>query len=63
MHTIEKKKVIPVIISVTQFRSRERRKLPPALNVRAGSRPPAEPLHPVLSNATENPEGVNLFLL
>ena len=28
MHTIEKKKeVIPVIIPVTQFRSRERRKL------------------------------------
>ena len=32
---------------------------PPALNVRAtganGARPPAEPLHPVLLNATENP--------
>ena len=32
---------------------------PPALNVRAtganGARPPAEPLHPVLPNATENP--------
>ena len=34
--------------------------LPPALNVRAsgvnGARLPAEPLHPVLPNATENPE-------
>ena len=33
--------------------------MPPALNVRAsgknGARPPAEPLHPVLPNATENP--------
>ena len=82
MHTIEKK-MIPVIIPVIQFRSRERRKLhfresnftnfrvvhapgppyeflPSALNVRAsganGARPPAEPLHPVLPNATENPD-------
>ena len=88
MHTIEKKKeeIIPVIIPVTQFRSRERRKLhfrvssftnflgggglghapgapwefvPPAVNVPAsganGARPPAEPQHPVLPNATENP--------
>ena len=34
--------------------------MPPALKVRAsganGTRPPAEPLHPVLPNATENPE-------
>ena len=33
--------------------------MPPALKVRAsganGTRPPAEPLHPVLPNATENP--------
>ena len=33
--------------------------VPPALNVRAnganGARPPTEPLHPVLPNATENP--------
>ena len=32
--------------------------MPPALNVRAsgknGARPPAEPLHPVIPNATEN---------
>ena len=75
MHTIEKKKRIPVIIPVTQFRSWERRKLhfsrvqfykfpgggmpPDPLGVRArganGARPPAEPLHQVLPNATENP--------
>ena len=34
--------------------------MPPALKVRAsganGTRPPAEPLHPVLPNATENPD-------
>ena len=82
--------MIPVIIPVTQFRSRERRKLhlresnftnfpggmPPDSpgfphpqefvvpdNVRAsganGARPPAEPLHPVLPNATENPGTVD----
>ena len=74
--------MIPVIIPVTQFRSRERRKLHfresnfpggmprDPLEVRTSSTqrsrrcsPPAEPLLPVLSNATENPEGVNFFLL
>ena len=34
--------------------------VPPALNVHAsganGARPPAEPLHPVLPNATKNPD-------
>ena len=77
MHTIEKKKISPVIIPVTQFRSWERRKLHfsrvqfykfpggggacprTPLGVRArganGARPPAEPLHQVIPNATENP--------
>ena len=86
--------MIPVMIPVTQFRSRERGKLhlresnftnfpgggcmPPDLpppsqefvvpdNVRAsganGARPPAEPLHPVLPNATENPGRVDSSLL
>ena len=36
--------------------------MPPALKVRAsganGTRPPAEPLHPVLPNATENPDSL-----
>ena len=38
----------------------------PALNVRAsganGARPPAETLHPVLPNATENPSVLEEFL-
>ena len=75
MHTIEKKKIIPVIIPVTQFRSWKRGKFHfsrvqfykfpggacprTPLGVRArganGARPPAEPLHQVIPNATENP--------
>ena len=71
--------MIPVMIPVTQFRSRERGKLhlresnftnlpgghapgPPLPGVRS-ARPPAEPLHPVLPNATENPGRVDSSLL
>ena len=61
MHTVEKKEMIPVIIPVTQFRSRERRKLQrerespiwPTLGVCASGTQRSR--QPVLPNATENP--------
>ena len=72
--------MIPVMIPVTQFRSRERGKLhlresnftnfpggmppdPPPLPGVRSARPPAEPLHPVLPNATEKPGRVDSSLL